>query len=57
VEEQKMRLRGAIERFVEALDCDPERITVSALLGPTTLQRWSLVHGRHMVHHYQQFGA
>lgn len=57
VEEQKMRLQAAVERFVEALECDSDRKTVSPLLGPTTLRRWSLVHGRHMDHHLTQFGA
>jgi len=57
VEDQKGRLQAAMERFVDALDRDPEHETVSPLLGPTTLKRWSLVHGKHTDHHFKQFGV
>ena len=57
VEEQKGRLQAAMERFVDALESDPGRETVSPLLGATTLKRWSLVHGKHMDHHFKQFGV
>jgi oxepin-CoA hydrolase / 3-oxo-5,6-dehydrosuberyl-CoA semialdehyde dehydrogenase len=57
IEEQKERLLGAMHRFTEQLSLNPERKTVSPLLGPTTLRQWSLVHGKHTDHHFKQFGC
>ncbi len=57
VESQKARLLEALKRFVDKLDLEAERQTVSPLLGPTTLRRWSLVHGKHLNHHLTQFGV
>ncbi len=57
VEEQKERLLETMRRFTEQLAQHPERVTLSPLLGPTTLRRWSLVHGKHTDHHFKQFGC
>lgn len=57
VDALKKELSDALERFVEALEENPSRRTISPLLGPTRLARWALVHGRHMDHHLTQFGV
>jgi len=57
VEQLKTELCEALERFVDTLEVDPERKTLSPLLGPTTMQVWSLVQGRHTEHHLTQFGV
>lgn len=57
VEELIQRICDAIDRFVEVYEKEPERTAISPLLGPLTLRQWALVHGRHIPHHLEQFGA
>lgn len=57
VEELKQRLIVSIDRFVEVHENEPERTAISPLLGSLTMKQWALVHGRHVPHHLEQFGA
>lgn len=57
VEELIRRICDAIDRFVDAYEQESERTAISPLLGPLTLRQWALVHGRHIPHHLEQFGA
>ena len=55
-EEEQALLLESMERFVAMRSESPERRTRHPLMGKTTLQRWSRVHGVHNRHHYRQFG-
>ncbi len=54
---QQAELIRLMERFVVQLETNPERRTLSPLLGPITIQQWSRVHGVHNSHHLRQFGV
>jgi hypothetical protein len=55
-DEEKRLLCEALERFVVACEAQPDRKTISPLLGPIRLDFWSHVHAIHSNHHYRQFG-
>lgn len=55
-EAERIRLLDAMDRFLDALDREPDRRTLSPLLGPVTLRYWSRIHGIHLRHHLRQFG-
>lgn len=54
---ERERLLGAVDRFIGALEADPDRRELSPLLGPIPLRYWAKVHGRHFEHHLRQYGA
>jgi hypothetical protein len=56
-DEEHRLLDGALERFAAAVHAQPLRITRSPMVGTITLRMWSRIHGRHLEHHLQQFGA
>ena len=49
-------MTDALKRFTDAADRDPNRTTVSPLMGPLKLSYWKRVHGVHIAHHFRQFG-
>lgn len=53
--EEKRLFFESMERFVAALEKDPNRYTRSPLLGMTPLRKWARVHGKHLCHHLDQF--
>jgi len=55
-EEERDRLLGALERFVDEMDANPERVTFSPAFGHVPLSYWGRLHGVHLNHHYRQFG-
>lgn len=57
VDQLKTELREALGRFVDMFEADPERKTLSPLLGPTTMRMWTLTQGRHLEHHLTQFSV
>lgn len=57
LERERAELLAAMERFVDRLEREPQRRAVSSLLGNITMRRWSMVHGRHLTHHLDQFGV
>ena len=46
-----------MERFVAEFETNPDRKTLSPLLGMITIRQWSRVHGVHNNHHLRQFGV
>ena len=56
-DEERQLLVSTLERFAAAVGAQPSRITRSPMVGNITLQKWSRLHGRHLEHHLQQFGA
>ncbi|CAN5516687.1 hypothetical protein BH09SUM1_BH09SUM1_20860 [soil metagenome] len=54
---ERVKLEAVLERFVSALENDPNRKIISAFFGPTPLSYHAKVNGRHMEHHLQQFGV
>ena len=55
-EEEQQLLLDSMDRFVNELEADPDRKTVSPLLGAQPISYWSHVHGVHNNHHYRQYG-
>jgi oxepin-CoA hydrolase / 3-oxo-5,6-dehydrosuberyl-CoA semialdehyde dehydrogenase len=53
---EKIVLLAAMERFAEAVEREPAKMTMSEKFGPTSLDEWRLMHGRHLEHHLRQFG-
>lgn len=56
-EEEKRRFLAATDRFLAALEENPERVTRHPIFGPLKLRQWSRLHGIHLHHHLRQFGA
>ncbi len=54
---ERAALGEALTRFIDQAEREPERKTISPLLGPLTLQYWRYIHGRHFEHHFRQFGV
>jgi len=57
MEEERAKLKKAMEQFVDALDGEPDRIAVHPAFGDLTLRKWAKLHGKHFDHHLRQFGA
>lgn len=56
-ESDRQALFDAMDRFVAALESDPNKKATSPLAGPLTLKKWSRLHGKHITHHLVQFGV
>ena len=54
--DERHRLLAALERFVDRHESDPRHEVPHPMMGPTSLARWSRVHGVHFRHHFRQFG-
>lgn len=54
---EKQLLLDIMGRFLEAVQIEPDRKTVSPFLGPTTLRYWQRIHGKHLNHHLTQFSV
>ena len=55
-EGERQKFLAALDRFCDALEATPDRLTVSPLLGPRSIAYWSHLHSVHFAHHYRQFG-
>lgn len=55
--EERDALIEALTRFVGECTRNPNRVTISELLGPIPLEYWARVHGVHINHHLKQFGV
>lgn len=56
-EQERELLIERLTEFTAESSQHPDRVTVSELLGPITLEYWCRVHGIHMNHHLKQFGV
>ena len=56
LELERARLYAGVERFIDELEKNPRRQTVSELLGTLPLDYWAHVHGLHTNHHLKQYG-
>lgn len=56
-ETERQLLIAAIKRFVETVEQNPERRTISGILGPIPLRYWAHIHGKHLDHHLRQLGV
>ncbi len=54
-EEERNLLLNAIHEFIEEAEKDPNRKTLSPLLGKCTLEYWRRIHGIHVEHHCKQY--
>jgi hypothetical protein len=55
-DEEQQGLLDAFARFVAEARENPDRKTVSPILGPIPMRYWPHAHGVHLNHHYRQFG-
>jgi hypothetical protein len=53
---EKKKLLEVIDRFIEEVQKDPNKQSVSEIFGPMTLAYQCRVHGVHFHHHFKQFG-
>lgn len=56
-ETERARVLAYMDRFVEALETNPDAVALSPLLGHISYRRWEHVHGSHLSHHLKQFGV
>jgi len=54
---EKAQLLEAVGRFLEAAEAEPGKKTIHPGFGLVTLDYWRHVHGKHMDHHFRQFGV
>jgi len=47
----------AMERFLAAVEKEPQRRTTHPMFGPRTMHNWRQIHGKHFDHHLRQFGV
>lgn len=57
IEEIRARLLKGIERFIELAEREPNRKHVHPFFGQLPLSYWQKLHGKHMGHHFEQFGV
>jgi len=55
-EAEREALFAALERFVDEMEANPDRVTYSPAFGHVPLSYWARLHGVHLHHHYRQFG-
>ncbi len=53
---ERESLIATLQKFVVTAAKEPSRRTVSEGFGLTSLAKWRLIHGRHLEHHFKQFG-
>jgi hypothetical protein len=56
-EKEKQSLFAAMQRFMDAVERDPNRMGLSPFVGPQPLEYWRRIHGVHLSHHLRQFGV
>jgi oxepin-CoA hydrolase/3-oxo-5,6-dehydrosuberyl-CoA semialdehyde dehydrogenase len=54
---ERNKLLEAIREFIATAEREPRRKTLHPMFGRQTLKYWSLMHGKHFEHHFQQFGV
>lgn len=57
LDEERERLVDTLQRFVEAAEREPRRVTRHPVFGRMTLRYWGRVIGMHADHHLRQFGV
>ncbi len=56
-DEERALCRQALDRFVDTVAKEPDRVSSHPILGPLTLKQWSRLNGVHFHHHLRQFGV
>lgn len=56
-DEEVKRLKDAIERFMAARTNAPDMVEVHPMFGPMNIAAFAKLHGKHMDHHFTQFGV
>jgi hypothetical protein len=54
---ERARVVADMERFVTAAEREPQALRLHPAFGLLTLREWQCLHGKHMDHHLNQFGA
>jgi hypothetical protein len=57
LEDERAQLIAIVDRFLDAVDQDPNRKSMSLAIGPVTLQYAAHIHGVHFNHHFRQYGV
>jgi oxepin-CoA hydrolase/3-oxo-5,6-dehydrosuberyl-CoA semialdehyde dehydrogenase len=56
LEEAQQGFSDALEQFRKYFESYPEATPVHPRFGALTAQEWSVFHGKHIAHHFSQFG-
>lgn len=56
-EKEMAQLRGAIERFVDSSEQEPDRSRLHPIFSMMTVPEWQRGHALHCDHHLKQFGV
>ncbi len=56
-DDERDQLVGAVERFVELCDREPDATPLHPLFGNMTIPQWQRGHALHFDHHLEQFGV
>lgn len=56
LEAAKEKLHNAVLYFIEYFESDPARKTQHPVFGELDYNEWILLHYKHVVHHFKQFG-
>lgn len=56
-DDERRDLEASIERFLDALDDNPNKIVQNPFFGKLPLKEWSRLNGIHFHHHLRQFGV
>jgi len=56
-DEEREKLIACVERFLDRLDAQPDKIVRNPFFGNMSLRAWSLLNGIHFHHHLRQFGV
>ncbi|MCB2199438.1 DUF1569 domain-containing protein [bacterium] len=56
-EVERAKLLDLLEKFVETVAEQPDRMEINEMMGPLPMTEWSIYAGKHMDHHLRQFGV
>lgn len=56
-DEERQKLNASVERFLSALEKDPNKVVQNPFFGKLPLREWSRLNGIHFNHHLRQFGV
>lgn len=57
LEAERSNLQGALERFVDFCEANPDAKPVHTMFGAMTIPQWQTGHGVHFDYHLRQFGV
>ncbi|MFT3979139.1 MAG: DUF1569 domain-containing protein [Ferruginibacter sp.] len=56
LDEAKTKLRASVDTFIIFFENNPGKLTLHPAFGLLNFEEWVLLHYKHVVHHFKQFG-